>query len=42
MPEVRRARERDYSEHLLDGLRVLHNLFAKHPLSVDVFKNPSV
>ncbi|WP_338339001.1 hypothetical protein [Xanthomonas euvesicatoria] len=42
MPEVRRARKRDYSEHLLDGLHVLHNPFAKHPLPVDVFKHPSV
>jgi hypothetical protein len=42
MPEVRRARKRDYSEHLLDGLHVLHNPFATHPLSVDVFKHPSL
>lgn len=40
--EVRIARKRDYSEHLLDGLHVLHNPFATHPLSVDVFKHPSV
>lgn len=42
MPEVRRTRKRDYSEHLLDGLHVLHNPFATHPLSVDVFKHSSV
>ncbi|MBT2767167.1 hypothetical protein J7J08_05920 [Stenotrophomonas sp. ISL-67] len=42
MPEVRRARKRNYSEHLLDGLHVLHNPFAKHPLPADVFKHPSV
>ncbi len=42
MPVMRRARKRDYSEHLLDGLHVLHNPFAKHPLPIDVFKHPSV
>lgn len=42
MPEVRHALKRDYSEHLLDGLHVLHNPFAERPLPVDVFKHPSV
>ncbi len=42
MPEVRHAKKRDYSEHLLDGLHVLHNPFAEHPLPTDAFLHPRV
>lgn len=35
IPERRRAIKRNYKEHLLDGLHVFHNPFAKHPLDVD-------
>lgn len=42
MPEIRRARKRDYSEHLMDGLHVLHNPFAEHPLPVGAFQHPRV
>ncbi|CAE6827831.1 hypothetical protein XA1314C_35020 [Xanthomonas arboricola] len=42
MPEKRCAVKRDYSEHLLDGLHILHNPFATHPLSIDIFDHPRV
>jgi len=32
MPRIVQRLKRDYVEHLLDGLMVLHNPFAKHPL----------
>lgn len=41
-PQVRHAIKRDYVEHLLDGLFVLHNPFAKHPLPKSVFNNPRI
>ncbi|MES2879551.1 MAG: glycosaminoglycan attachment site [Pseudomonadota bacterium] len=42
MPRVLTRVKRDYSEHLLDGLVVLHNPFATHPLPDDVFEHPRV
>ncbi|WP_284335454.1 glycosaminoglycan attachment site [Comamonas sp. NoAH] len=42
MPRVLTRLKRDYSEHLLDGLVVLHNPFATHPLPSDVFQHPRV
>lgn len=32
----------DYQESLLDGLRVYHNPFARHPLELAAFRNPAV
>lgn len=40
IPEFRCAIKRDYHEHLLDGLHVFHNPFAKHPLDVDALGHP--
>lgn len=37
MPAVRKAPKAKYIEHLLDGLYVLHNPFAEHPLPASVF-----
>lgn len=42
LPEVRRTMKRDYVEHLLDGLFVLHNPFAKHPLPNSIFGHPRI
>lgn len=41
-PVVRNALKRDYSEHLMDGLFVLHNPFAKHPIPHGVLSHPRV
>ena len=35
IPEMRVACKKDYREHLIDGLYIFHNPFAKHPLSLD-------
>ena len=32
----------DYEEHLLDGLRVYHNPFAKHPLPIELFTDERI
>ncbi|KAI3494616.1 hypothetical protein L1887_40595 [Cichorium endivia] len=40
IPVVRTALKRDYSEHLLDGLFVLHNPFAKHPIPRGLLSHP--
>lgn len=42
IPIVRTAHKRDYSEHLLDGLYVLHNPFALHPLPTGLLSHPRV
>lgn len=39
-PVVRTARKRDYTEHLMDGLYVLHNPFARHPLPSGLLSHP--
>lgn len=39
-PELRKRLKRDYSEHLLDGMYVLHNPFASHPLPDGVLSHP--
>lgn len=36
------APKRQYTENLLDGLRIYHNPFARHPLDPGIFRNPSV
>lgn len=41
-PEIRHARKCDYVEHLLDGLYVLHNPFAKRPLPKGLFDHPRI
>jgi hypothetical protein len=40
IPEIRRALKKDYVEHLFDGMYVLHNPFAKHPLPSGVLSHP--
>jgi hypothetical protein len=39
-PIVRNALKRDYHEELMDGLFVLHNPFAKHPIGRGVLAHP--
>lgn len=41
-PEVRTAQKCDYQENLMDGLWVLHNPFAKHPIADGVLSHPRV
>ncbi|MGO0789418.1 glycosaminoglycan attachment site [Herbaspirillum seropedicae] len=41
-PQVRHIKKINYSEHLMDGLCVLHNPFAKQPLSKDLFSHPRI
>jgi len=41
-PEMRHALKRDYSEHLLDGLMVFHNPFARHPLRLETLAHPRI
>lgn len=40
--EVRTAQKREYREDLMDGLWVLHNPFAKQPISDGVFSHPRI
>lgn len=42
LPEIRRAMKREYVEHLLDGLYVFHNPFAKHPLPNSIFAHQRI
>ena len=39
-PEVRRVLKENYIEHLLDGLFVLHNPFARFPIPSGTFSHP--
>lgn len=39
-PIMRSAMKQDYSEHLMDGLYVLHNPFARHPLPPGLLSHP--
>ena len=41
-PKVLQRLKRNYSEHLLDGLVVLHNPFADNPLPNGAFDHPRV
>ncbi len=41
-PEVHQALKNNYVEHLADGLYILHNPFAKHPLPKDTLSHPRV
>ncbi|WOI93469.1 glycosaminoglycan attachment site [Citrobacter koseri] len=41
-PNVHTAQKCDYKEHLLDGLYVLHNPFAKNPLPPEAFGHPRI
>lgn len=40
IPEIRTTLKRDYVEHLLDGVYVLHNPFAKYPLPHGILSHP--
>ncbi|MDA7021104.1 MULTISPECIES: hypothetical protein [Pseudomonas] len=40
LPIMRSAMKKDYSEHLMDGLYVLHNPFARHPLPSGLLSHP--
>lgn len=42
VPHLVRARKAQYSESLLDGLRVYHNPSATHKLNVNTFRHPDV
>ena len=42
MPLVRREMKANYVEHLIDGLYVLHNPYATHPLSEMAFQHPRI
>jgi hypothetical protein len=37
-----KAKKANYTERLLDGLRVYHNPLATHPLDRGVFRHPDV
>lgn len=37
MPTINMAKSGEYNEHLLDGLQIYHNPFAKNPLSTEAF-----
>lgn len=41
-PKVHQAKKNDYIEHLADGLYILHNPFAKHPLPKETLSHPRV
>jgi hypothetical protein len=41
-PTVIQAMRPNYSEHLIDGLRIYHNPFATHPLDPALFRHPLV
>jgi hypothetical protein len=41
-PCVERAKKANYTERLLDGLRIYHNPLASHPLDRSVFRNRDV
>nr|DAZ53653.1 MAG TPA: hypothetical protein [Caudoviricetes sp.] len=41
-PEVHQALKSDYVEHLADGLYILHNPFAKHPLPKETLSHPRI
>jgi hypothetical protein len=38
--KVKKTLKRDYAEHVLDGMYVLHNPFANHPIADGVFSHP--
>ncbi|QJQ02326.1 glycosaminoglycan attachment site [Herbaspirillum rubrisubalbicans Os34] len=40
LPIMRSAMKKDYREHLMDGLYVLHNPFARHPLPSGLLSHP--
>lgn len=40
IPAMKRAAKVDYVEHLLDGLYILHNPFARRPIAQSVFSHP--
>ena len=42
VPEIRQTLKKNYQEHLLDGLYVFHNPFAKHPLDTETFNHARV
>lgn len=40
IPQIRTCKKAEYQEHLVDGLYVLHNPFARHPLPVGAISHP--
>ena len=42
MPHVIRARKSEYTESLLDGLRVYYNPLATHKVGIGTFRHPDV
>ncbi|MGB9067523.1 MAG: hypothetical protein WCC21_03040 [Candidatus Acidiferrales bacterium] len=42
IPHVERTRKAQYSESLMDGLRVYHNPSATHPLDLKTFRHPDI
>ncbi len=42
IPHIQKAKKSDYSESLLDGLRIYHNPNAEFPLGTEVFKHEGV
>nr|WP_176453937.1 glycosaminoglycan attachment site [Aliivibrio wodanis]VVV06194.1 hypothetical protein AW0309160_03678 [Aliivibrio wodanis]VVV06841.1 hypothetical protein AW0309160_04335 [Aliivibrio wodanis]VVV06944.1 hypothetical protein AW0309160_04438 [Aliivibrio wodanis] len=42
IPEVRFALKGEYEEHIADGLHILHNPFAEHPLDVHTFNHARI
>lgn len=41
-PELRVSPKADYFEHLIDGLQIFHNPYAKHPINKDIFNHPRI
>lgn len=41
-PKMRVAQKKEYYEHLLDGLYVLHNPYAKHPIPRGTLSHPRI
>ena len=41
-PRVRKTRKSDYCQHLLDGLYVIHNPNARHPLRFDTLAHERI
>jgi hypothetical protein len=41
-PTIIRQNKNHYNEHLLDGLRIYHNPYARYPLDPAIFRHPLV
>lgn len=42
IPEVRFTKKSEYTEHLADGLHIIHNPYAENPLDVSVFSHERI